>query len=353
MPPPGLPAHPRRRPGSLGPRGLGAVLALAALGGCGGNAENPFAPAARTDTPRPGAQILFVSNLHGPTDALRELYAGESSGAGLTRLTFCNSARPTCDNLEAAAARDRRRFAIRRVVRDGNGNGRLDGADPSALVVADLATGLEVPAVTDPGGVSGIDFSRSEELLLFSAPGPAGPEDLWTSLPNGTSRTNVTSSTTISERRPRFDPSGRTAVYERREGSGKSGIYILPVQRLTSGGPGEGTLPDGSYALGSDADPTFSPDGRSVVFRRLTAAGPDGRGQWDILVVRADGLAVTAVATGAAFRGAPDWGPLGIVFAEADTAGARLVVAQADGTGRRAAVSTGPGFDLSSPRWLP
>jgi hypothetical protein len=58
--------------------------------------------------------------------------------------------------------------------------------------------------------------------------------------------------------------------------------------------------------------------------------------------------------SGPAYRGAPDWGAQGIVFAEGDpaTGAYSLVVVQPDGSGRRTVLSLGPGFLLSNPRWL-
>jgi Tol biopolymer transport system component len=107
--------------------------------------------------------------------------------------------------------------------------------------------------------------------------------------------------------------------------------------------------------VGSDADPDFSPDGNSAVFRRLTAIGNNGLGSWDVMTVRLDGSSLRTVATGPEYRGAPDWGPNGIVFQEVDLAAgaSRLVVLQPDGTGRRVPVTLGSSFSLSFPRWLP
>jgi Tol biopolymer transport system component len=114
-------------------------------------------------------------------------------------------------------------------------------------------------------------------------------------------------------------------------------------------------LPGTRYVVGSDADPDYSPDGRSVVFRRLADLGDGRRGQWDLYTVRVDGSGLTLLAGGGSYRGAPDWGPRGIVFSEADfaTRVTRLVVVQPDGSGRRVLVTLGANFDINFPRWLP
>src|SRR5919109_1275151 len=85
-----------------------AVLLPAILAGAGCNTEyeNPFqGPSAVA--PAPAADILFTSNSYSARAGQpRELFAVEDSGAGLTRLTFCNSDPERCDNVEAAVAPD-------------------------------------------------------------------------------------------------------------------------------------------------------------------------------------------------------------------------------------------------------
>jgi Tol biopolymer transport system component len=107
--------------------------------------------------------------------------------------------------------------------------------------------------------------------------------------------------------------------------------------------------------VGSDADPVPSPDGLSVAFRRLTGTGNGGLGTWDLMTVKLDGTEPAVVATGPLFRGAPDWGPKGIVFVETDAAASesRLVVLQPDGTARTVLRTENAAFRMASPRWLP
>ena len=124
--------------------------------------------------------------------------------------------------------------------------------------------------------------------------------------------------------------------------------------RVTSGGdPGE-ALAGTPYLVGGDADPDYSPDGLSLVFRRLTSTGNGGLGMWDIMTIRIDRTNLTTIASGPVFRSAPDWGPKGILYSEIDKLSglARLIVIQPDGTGRRV-LATLNGFDIASPRWLP
>ena len=71
------------------------------------------------------------------------------------------------------------------------------------------------------------------------------------------------------------------------------------------------------------------------------------------MTARLDGSALTTIVTGPAFRGAPDWGPKGILFPESDGTSMRLVLVQPDGSGRQVLVTLGSSFDISYPRWLP
>ena len=75
----------------------------------------------------------------------------------------------------------------------------------------------------------------------------------------------------------------------------------------------------------------------------------------DIWIVNADGTNLQTVATGAAFRGAPDWGAAGVVFVETDAAvgESRLVLVAPDGSGRKVLRAEPAAHRMSAPRFLP
>jgi hypothetical protein len=334
------------------------VLALL-LPACSSNFPNPFADTTRTAVPRASAAVLFTSNLHAQAGAPREAFAVDADGSNPTQLTFCSTAPRPCDTLEVSAAPDRQRVIVRRRL-DANNDGRLDASDTVSMLFVDLSRGTEASLVPATSDVSGLDWSPTGDVLVYAGIGQGGLEDLWRMDPNGQNNRNLTSSPTVRERRLRVDPSGTVAVFERIETGGKAAVYLFVDQlrqgALSSGGPGTDTLAGTPYIVGSDADPDFSPDGGTVVLRRLTGTGAGGLGTWDLLTVRSDGTGTPQViASGNIYRGAPDWGPSGIVFEEADTAGGphRLVVVQGDGSGRRVIFTGAGGIDLSEPRWLP
>jgi Tol biopolymer transport system component len=323
--------------------------------GCAKNQPNPFLAQTLTKVPRPEDTLIFTSNGYATEGGMpREVFSVGPTGDPL-RLTICNNVQRTCDSVEAVPSRDHNKLAVRRVSVDTNGDGGLGEADGTSLVLIDLTRSVEGELVPASRSVSGVDWSPVEDLLVYTAATLQAGEDLFSILPNGTDDTAVTTTTNLKERSPRFDPTGFTAVFEGIDSDGNSRIYALnsPASNvLTSGGPGSEPLPGTPYRVGGDADPVYSPDGREIAFRRLTATGNGGFGTWDLLIVRYDGSSERVLASGPVFRGAPDWDARGIAFVEIDSAAARasLVVMQADGSGRTVLV-TGTAL-LSNPRWL-
>ena len=340
-----------------------ALLVLLTAGGCNHTYPNPFAAQERSQDPSAGAALLFTSSAWATQPGSgREIFSANADGSAVTRLTYCNDANP-CDTIEAAIASDRNRTEVRRITGAATG---------PALIYLDLQRAAQASIIPASQQVSGIDWSPQGDVIVFSAlrggAGAGGPEDLYRVDPDGQNSSDLTCSqstgllacdATVKERRPRIDPTGNVAVYEHIDPTGLGAIFVFENTaskvQLTSGGTPGPPLPGTPYIVGSDADPAYSPDGLSVAFRRLTGLGQNGLGTWDIMTIHADGTAPTVVATGPLFRGAPDWGTPGLVFAETDTAAGTttLVLVQPDGSGRRALVTQGAAFNLSFPRWLP
>jgi len=339
-----------------------AVLAPA----CGGSSPNPFTDQSPTAAPPADAEIAFTSNGWAPdASGGRELFAMKADGSGITRLTFCNAGPKPCDTIAATFAPDRNRVAVLR---------RFSLEEPAALLFVDLTRAASAELVPADQRVSGVDWHPGADLLVYSGTGQGNLDDLYRTdvkrptpdnqqqtvnlvcvpTPVGTTSCDVT----VAERHPRIDPPGERAVYERIPSSGKAEIFIFATSasqlRVAEAGPGSELLPNSPYAVGASADPAYSPDGRSVVFRRLTGRGEGDRGNWDILTIGLDGSGLRTVASGPAFRGAPDWGSGGIAFPEIDATSGQpsLVIIQPDGTGRRAILTLGPNYVISNPRWL-
>jgi Tol biopolymer transport system component len=353
-------------------RRLHLVLALAAAGlpACGKPSNDASSSVNQTPTflPPASADLAFTGNgWSSDPNSGRELFAVNLDGSGLTQLTFCNQGTQPCDTVEATFATDRARVAVRR---------RFSADEPESLIYVDLARGGTAELVPSSGHVSGLDWSRAADTLAYSAAGTTGVDDLFRTdviRPTTDNQQNTQDLTclapdnaggivcdpTVAERRPRIDPTGSTAVYERIAAGQKGEIYVFKTTAtqtlVAAAGPGTAPLSGTPYTVGSNADPAYSPDGLSVVFRRLAATGNSGAGSWDLLTARSDGSSEPVlIVSGPAYRGAPDWGAQGIAFAEGDPATSQysLVVVQPDGSGRHTVLSLGSGFLLSNPRWL-
>ncbi len=334
---------------------------------CSRSTASPFAGQVQTVAPPSDADLGYTANdWSSDPSGGREVFSVRLDGSGVSRLTFCNDAQP-CDMIEATFSRDRTRAAVRQ---------RLSPDQPPSLQYFDLGRSASAELVSSQSSVSGVDWSTVGDILAYSAIGTAqGTDDLFrtdVARPTSDNQQNTANLTcvaptatggptcdpTIVDRRPRLDDTSSTAVYERIAPGGKGQIYrfVTTAQQnlVAAAGEGAGTLPGTDYAVGSDADPDYSPDASEVVFRRLTAVTSDGLGSWDLLVARADGSEIRPLVAGPAYRGAPDWRAGGIAFPERDpgTGQYSLVVIQPDGSGRRDVVTLAPGFVLSYPRWL-
>ena len=336
-----------------------ALLVLAtALAGCSPEYENPFASTDSTKAPSAAADIVFTSNMQSTrAGAGREVFSIEDSGANPTRLTFCTEEGEACSTLETAFGPDRRRAIVRRVLGDSNNDGRLSAADGQSLVLVDFARSVQAEVLPRALRPEAVDWSGNGDVIVFSGGGAGGTEDLFRMDPNGQNNNALTQTPAVRERDLRIDPTSQVAVFERIEGTAAPAqIWVFfttqAQSRITAGGTPGAALAGTPYFVGSDADPDYAPDGRSIVFRRLTAGG--GAGQWDIMTVSADGTALRAIVSGPEYRESPDWGPGGIVFTEIAADGrSSIVLVNPDGSNRRTLLTLGAGVELGGTRWLP
>jgi Tol biopolymer transport system component len=336
------------------PRARAVLLPLVLLAAaCAKNPDNPFDQFSPSQPPSPDAVLLFVSSSWADAPGQpRELFASNADGSEVERLTSCTQAAKPCDMLKVAPSATRSRVAAVRTTPD---------SEPGAagLYFMDLDRGVETVIVARRR-VTGVDWSTSDAFLIYSATDETGNEDLYTVAPNGDQDSPLTTTLDVHERNPRLHPQGISAVFEASDATHLGGVGIVLSDGSTAfvtpgGAPGAEPLPGTPYVVGSDADPVFSPDGVSLAFRRLSATGNGGRGVWDLYTFSSiDTEPQLLVGGGSVFRGAPDWGPDGIVFVETDAAASesRLVVVQPDGSGRTVLHVENSAYEMASPRWL-
>src|SRR5207245_5731631 len=306
--------------------GAAAVVLATGLAACSTTYPNPFENANPMVPPPAAAKIVFSANTYATRGGGgHDLFASDDPGASLPRLTFCNTTDRRCEYLESVPGPSRERQAVRRVV-DTDGDGKITSADGESLRIVDLARAVEGELVPGNAHVSGADWSPGEEVLYYSAVGSGGVDDLYQITSNGQSNQDLTSSTGVRERRPRFNLGGTALAFERIETGTRGQVWIatsLGLRALDAGGTQGEALAGTPYFVGSDADPVFSPDGRTVAFRRLVATGNGCLGVWDLVTMRTvmTGPVPATLVTGAAFRGPPDWAAGGIRLVQSGSGG--------------------------------
>jgi len=340
------------------PRGRSVVplvVATAVLGACGNDSNNPFDQLALSRPPSESAVILYVSGAWSDSPgAPRELFATNADGSEVEQLTFCTRNDPPCDFLNLSTSPIRERIVAVRTTAT---------AEPgtAALYFMDLGRSVET-ILTDQRRIGSADWSVGGSLILFSAGDPTGDESLFTIQPNGTNESLTIAEPNTRERSPRLEPSGITAIFESISSAGYGSVATLAAgaegltsQLLTPGGDPARPLAGTPYYVGSDADPAYSYDSRSIIFRRLTSTGNGGYGTWDLYVLGETDVEPVPLITGVGvYLGAPYWGPGGITFVEIDAAAneARLVVVQPDGSDRTVVHVEDAGYRMAAPRWL-
>ena len=342
---------------TLRSRALVPILLAANLGiGCTAGVAPTVLPAfATTAVPAP-ADTVFVTSDSWAAKAggTFELF---SAGANpqATRLTFCSG----CQALTASPSLDRTRLALRRVDADTNRDGRLDDFDRVSLLLVDLAKRIEGPFLPDGWTSSSADWSSDGTFLVHTSSPDGSADDLYQIDSNAQNNQRLLNTPNVRERGARLNTAITRVVYERIDGTGagKSEIWVFASTsnqvKITDSGIVGDLLPASLYRVGSDAGPDYSPDGASVVFRRLTSASIAG-GAWDILVVTSTGGVPRVIASGPLFRSAPDWGKDGIVFSEQNpsTGGMDVVVIDPATGARRVLQSFPSGYKAGPPRWI-
>ncbi len=237
------------------------------------------------------AALLFVSN-RDTGGNLTEIYAADSDGGNVTRLTFTDGC-----HFIMGMDRSRRYIITSRVERDTEKPKGLGYEDSKALYLLDLKT-KEESRLTDPQNhAEGRSFSPDGEWIVFLMKIHGENQvDIYKIRRDGTDLTNLTNTPNATEGDVAWSNHGNAIVYTYLDE--QKNRFLLKtmdsnggnIKTLYDGGPGVSTrvFPPGNY------DPAWSPDDQWVVFERSTKSdgGNWGSGIWHIFKVRSDGSEV-------------------------------------------------------------
>ena len=208
--------------------------------------------------------------------------------------------------------------------------------------------GSELRQLTSGPGEDVTPIWSPDGTQVVFASDRGGNEDVWIVRADGTGLRNLTNHP-ASDSHPGWSPDGRLMVFCSTRGDGENDdIYIINVdgsglQRLTDNG------------IDWDTFPSFSPDGRTILFRRLLwARTSEGTlGNSEVMVMNTDGTSAVNLTRHPWFDGWPNWSPDGrrIAFSSNRSDAYQIYVMNADGSALTRVVDS-PYTDVR-PQWLP
>lgn len=267
-----------------------AVVSIAGPGAC--DSGKPVEDGARIGSLPETAEILFVSNRD--TGKRRaEIYSMDREGRKVTRLTYTNE-----HHFIMGIDSSRCCIVASRAEEDTEIPPGLGNEDKRSLWLLDLETRREI-RLTDPRNhAEGDSFSPDGEWIVFLMK-LAGQEqsDIYRIRRDGSGLTRLTNTPAAIEGDPSWSNDGNDILFsyidvstprfvlKKMDTNGKN------VQTVYDGGDGieiPGVWEDGNY------DPSWSPDDRWIVFERAvqyTEENPEnfGSGIWHIFKVKRDG----------------------------------------------------------------
>ncbi|MFH1170600.1 MAG: DUF5050 domain-containing protein [Candidatus Vogelbacteria bacterium] len=235
------------------------------------------------------ADILFVSNQD--TGSRRtEIYSMNKNGKNVNRLTFSDK-----HHFIMAIDKTKRYILTSVAEKDTDSPSGLGDEDRRSLDLINLQEKTETKLTPSENHAEGRSFSSDGQWIVFLMKIKGEEQaDIYKIKIDGTSLTKLTGTKTISEGDPSFSHDGNQIVFTSLE----NGRFILKlmdsdgknVKTIYDGGEGVtvGPFPPGNY------DPAFSPDDKWIVFERAKSSNSEnwGNGVWHILKVKKDGTSV-------------------------------------------------------------
>ena len=213
-------------------------------------------------------RIVFVSD----RDGNKEIYAVRADGTGLVRLTT-NS----FQDYDPAVSGDGVSVAF---ISDRDGAPELytmniDGTSPLRLTT-NLVTIVE----------SHPSWAPNKSAIVFA--GLSGTDsEIYTIKPTGGVLTNITNNTTAFDANPAWSPGGIKIAFDSTNRGGDAGTEIYTMNN-------DGTLVTKLTTTGTDSNPSYAPDNKTLTFQSARDNAPPGGASVFANVSKPMGVAVTA-----------------------------------------------------------
>jgi Tol biopolymer transport system component len=210
-----------------------------------------------------------------------------------------------------------------------------DPEPPAASAGAATGTGSASPGTaSSPSAAPAIPPSK-DGVIVFSADTGSG-FDLYTIHPDGEALTQLTATTDADEMNPDWSPDGSALVFELDRPFGAPGCSVV-LAHPDGGGQVDLTFagnPEGW--TGCEGQPSFTPDGRRIVFTRVDPAGGPAS-IWTMDLAGKDRQEITdGIGLGVTDPNvSPDGGQVSFVLIKAPEVEQALAVVGIDGSGLR------------------
>jgi TolB protein len=188
-------------------------------------------------------------------------------------------------------------------------------------------------------------FPGANGRIVFASDRVGGAYQLFTMRPDGSRLRQLTHSPDTLAVFPDWSPDGQKIAFEgdSADGTADSELFLVP-----SAG---GHVVQLTHNTGLDADPAWSPDGKSLAYCHAASAN----GAPDIYLINADGTDIHSLTSNPANDCEPQWSPNGrwIAFASDRRGPGRSAIFKIRATGGRPQQITPTRLDAGDPDWAP